>query len=290
MPYFKQLSAESKGIADDFPLFVRHMKQQDNCAAHNHDFVELCIILTGSGEHCTRDTVYPIEAGDIIVIPRGEVHRFKNCSSDLSLTNLLYLPEKLQLPLLDAGLHAGFAPLYYGKYTENGKIPFFHISGAIWNNVRFLEARIREENFNHYPGYRFNMLGTFMMLLSELSRCYIPVADSSSESLRNISQTIYHINNNYKKNINTSKLCKISKMCKSSLMEYFKNATGTTPLQYQLHLRISQAALLLNDDKLNVSEIALQCGFTDSNYFSRQFKRITGLTPSEYRKKQHLNL
>ena len=133
------------------------------------------------------------------------------------------------------------------------------------------------------------MLGTFMMLLSELSRCYIPVSDSTGGSGYNISQTIYHINNNYKKNINTSKLCKISKMCKSSLMEYFKNATGTTPLQYQLHLRISQAALLLNDDKLNISEIALQCGFTDSNYFSRQFKRITGLSPSEYRKNQHLN-
>ena len=130
----------------------------------------------------------------------------------------------------------------------------------------------------------FNMLGTFMMLLSELSRCCIPVSDTRKESRHNISQTIYHINNNYQKSINTAKLCKISKMCKSSLMEYFKNATGTTPLQYQLHRRISQAALLLNDNKLNISEIALQCGFTDSNYFSRQFKRITGLTPSEYRK------
>ena len=73
-------------------------------------------------------------------------------------------------------------------------------------------------------------------------------------------------------------------MSKSPLLKHFKEAIGITPLQYQLHLRISDAATLLNTSHENVSEIAFQCGFADSNYFSRQFKRITGMTPSEYRK------
>ena len=56
-------------------------------------------------------------------------------------------------------------------------------------------------------------------------------------------------------------------------------------LPYILNLRIEQSKKLLNTSSLSVTEIALVCGFDNSNCFSTAFKRICGVTPSEYRRK-----
>ena len=74
-------------------------------------------------------------------------------------------------------------------------------------------------------------------------------------------------------------------MSKAALMQNFVRASGTTPLQYQLRLRIAEAVILLRSTDKTLGEIAVETGFSDTNYFGRQFKRITGSSPGEYRKK-----
>ena len=56
-----------------------------------------------------------------------------------------------------------------------------------------------------------------------------------------------------------------------------------TPQRYLLDVRIRHASSMLRDSTLNVTEIALRCGFDDSNYFSRIFRKYTGHSPSEFR-------
>ena len=74
-------------------------------------------------------------------------------------------------------------------------------------------------------------------------------------------------------------------MSKATLMRNFYRATGTTPLQYQMRLRIAEAAMLLRDTEKTLTDIAFEVGFCDSNYFGRQFKRFAASAPGEYRKK-----
>ena len=63
----------------------------------------------------------------------------------------------------------------------------------------------------------------------------------------------------------------------------FKQATGLSPKQFQLEARIGRASRLLEESKLPVSEIAAQTGFESVYHFSRQFKRMRGVSPSQYR-------
>jgi AraC-like DNA-binding protein len=65
----------------------------------------------------------------------------------------------------------------------------------------------------------------------------------------------------------------------------FKEMFGTTPKQYILGLRIKKACKLLIGSPQNISEIAEECGFSSVYHFCRSFKENTGLTPSEYAKK-----
>ena len=68
--------------------------------------------------------------------------------------------------------------------------------------------------------------------------------------------------------------------------ERVKSYTGFTPLTYLINLRIAEAVKLMSKSTLNVTDIALDTGFYSSQHFSTTFKKLTGYTPSEFRKKR----
>ena len=65
----------------------------------------------------------------------------------------------------------------------------------------------------------------------------------------------------------------------------FKSETGTTINQFISNYRIERAKLLLADPRYKITDIASRLGYSDSNYFGKSFKRLVGLSPSEYREK-----
>ncbi len=79
----------------------------------------------------------------------------------------------------------------------------------------------------------------------------------------------------------------LASMCGLSSSQFrrsFKSLLRMSPLQFILKVRIQAAANLLTGSRLNITEIAGRCGFSDPNYFSRQFAGQMGVTPSTYRK------
>ena len=56
-----------------------------------------------------------------------------------------------------------------------------------------------------------------------------------------------------------------------------------------LHVRMEKAKRMLSSNDLPIGDIAMQCGFEDAGYFGRVFKQTFGMTPSQYRKKPHLD-
>ena len=71
----------------------------------------------------------------------------------------------------------------------------------------------------------------------------------------------------------------------SYLLRAFRAYTGHTLLWYHNHIRCEKAKELLADSDKSMKEICMECGYSDPNYFSRTFKKNTGLTPTEYKVK-----
>jgi transcriptional regulator GlxA family with amidase domain len=69
-----------------------------------------------------------------------------------------------------------------------------------------------------------------------------------------------------------------------SLKRRFKAATGTTLIEHVQNLRVEEAKQLLETQQISVDEISAEVGYEDPAFFRRLFKRLTGLTPSEYRR------
>jgi AraC-like DNA-binding protein len=75
----------------------------------------------------------------------------------------------------------------------------------------------------------------------------------------------------------------------TTFTEKVKGYSGFSPLNYLITIRISEAIKLLKRNDLSVTDIALDMGFYSSQHFSTTFKKLTGYTPSDFRKKNITN-
>ena len=93
-----------------------------------------------------------------------------------------------------------------------------------------------------------------------------------------------YINIHFDENINLTNICKYAGVSKNYFCNLFKKETGKNIWDYLTDVRISNAKKLLKSTDLKNYEISLKIGYEDPAYFSKLFKKITGLTPREYRK------
>ena len=105
---------------------------------------------------------------------------------------------------------------------------------------------------------------------------------------KNIEKSISYIHENLSKKITLEELAQIAMMGKTNYSVFFKKLTGMTVWEYILNARVELASsyLLEEKDALNITELAFQCGFNNSAYFNKIFKKIKGKTPSDYKKDQ----
>lgn len=98
-----------------------------------------------------------------------------------------------------------------------------------------------------------------------------------------VDYVITYIEDNLAKNLTLEELSSIVNFHPSYFIRFFKTETGLTPHDFILKKRIEKAEKMLLDELMSIKEIALAVGFTDSHYFSRYFKKITGFSPKSYR-------
>ena len=161
-----------------------------------------------------------------------------------------------------------------------------HLSDEKFIHIRNLAVRLMEEDINRTPGYRFTMLSIFMMILSGIVRDLSHEHGRNPQIFLHINGVISYLNRHFKEPCPISKLCQVAGMSRATLQRNFQNATGTSPRQYQLQLRIAEATTLLQTTDKTMDDIAAELGFGNQNYFSRQFKKIAGKSPVMFRKQK----
>lgn len=107
----------------------------------------------------------------------------------------------------------------------------------------------------------------------------------TKESLENhlVGDITEYLKNNLEKKINMDDVCKEFKYSKTYLSSIFKKDTGYTIIAYWVELKIKEAKRLIRSSSLNFSQISDKLAFDNPHYFARVFKRVTKMTPSEYK-------
>lgn len=108
--------------------------------------------------------------------------------------------------------------------------------------------------------------------------------DITDKSLEHISIALEYAKNNLADNPTIIQMANIAKMSSYQLDRRMKLVYGLTTGKWLLKTKITEASRLLIESKLSILDIALMVGYNDQSAFTRQFKKATGLTPTEFQK------
>jgi AraC family transcriptional regulator len=152
---------------------------------------------------------------------------------------------------------------------------------------RLLEILLSEKQGGYRSGSLF-LDSAVTTLASYLLRHYSlgsPIKNSTGGLAPSVlRRSIEFIQAHIEGDLRLTDLARAAKVSTSHLIRGFRQSTGKTPYQYLLHQRIERARSLMRDHRVALTEVALASGFADQHHLARVFRRITGMTPSTYRR------
>lgn len=179
----------------------------------------------------------------------------------------------------------GFAGKHAERLRANGLFapshPIYHI--GINTNIMADYEQIVQLCRQQTPGFQVLLGAMVLQLLAHLHVCKISSNTSHQDSeLVQAARSIMQLH--VEDGIEVESLANEIGVQYPYLLQIFQQYTGLTPYQYYLQLRIHRSQELLQHDEMSIKEVAAQMSFDNQYYFSRLFKKKTGMTPSEWKK------
>lgn len=269
---------------ESFPFFIQYGEHSENMEMHGHeDFYELVIVLSGHAEHIVDNERFSVRRGDVFVMGSGIAHGYEN-PQDFHICNIMFRPEALLSADYDIKRLAGFHALFLLESQFNTAQGFRSRLRLAPDNFGEIERLIKaaiDEYSSDNAGKETMLTALFMQIVVFLSRLY--GCTEKQREITGIAQAAAYMEEHYAEDFSVSELLAVSHYSQRHFIRLFSAAYHTTPQKYLLGIRLRHACAKLREGVLNITEVATRCGFSDSNYFSRVFKKELGVTPSVYR-------
>jgi AraC-like DNA-binding protein len=265
-----------RGPANNMPAF------------HWHDFMELSFVRRGSGVYEIENKVFRVAKGDLVIINNSERHRVTYDPAD---------------PLYETVFH--FAPQLLCAHGEDRLdsryLRLFLYDGATFTNAPRLEpperravarmvADIRAEYRSRRPWHELMIKGKLLTLVTILIRaCGMseqPDQARVAARRRNVARLdriLSYMRKNFAEELGLDLIARRFDMNPSYFSDCFRRNLGITFSEQLARIRVQEALRLLEEDRLNVAEVAYACGFNTPASFYRAFHRVTGSSPAALR-------
>ena len=129
---------------------------------------------------------------------------------------------------------------------------------------------------------KMELRGAMLMIMSHFIREASLRVWTNDERMKRV---LEYIHSNISYQLNVEELSDIAHVTKPYFIKLFKHEFGISPIQYINGKKVERAQLLLFTTNMTIKEVAYTLGFSDQNYFIRMFRKMTGTTPQEYRKR-----
>lgn len=259
---------------------------------HFHPHYQISFVQEGTGTRFVGDSIQSFSDGDLVLLGPNVPHlwrsdqRYHEERSDL-MTNVIvvyfaedFLGERFfsrpEMVYLDQLLKTSIRGLHW--YGQTHQLL-----------ARTLQAMVKETP-------NFQRLLMFLNLLDHLSHSteYHPLTSPDYSNTMKPSETkrmqvVHHfVMENFRETISLNEVADQVGMSPSAFSRYFKLHANKTFSEFITEIRVGQACKLLMEDNLNVTQISYDCGFQTQSNFNRQFRQVTNLTPSQYKKTYRL--
>ncbi|QRR02657.1 AraC family transcriptional regulator [Dyadobacter sandarakinus] len=264
---------------------IRHDKDSGfGTVWHYHPELELHYLVRGKGVRFIGDNISNFSDGELILLGENLPHTWRveegmpNTAMEAIIihflpnclgSDLLHLPEAYQIPKLFERARRGL---------------------RIWGSTRdevvaLMHAAVHAQNLD-----RLIALLSILKILAETTEAETIASghafykSNDSETLR-LNKVYAYTLSHYKNDITLQDVASIANLGITSFCRYFKLMTKKTYNDFLVEIRISHACRFLIEDKMGTEVICYECGFNNISNFYRHFRKVTGMTPLEYKRK-----
>ncbi|MEI6276062.1 MAG: AraC family transcriptional regulator [Prolixibacteraceae bacterium] len=260
---------------------------QEKSTWHYHNNFEISFITEGSGKRIVADSIEEFQPGDLVFIGSSLPHVwiadkeqkflsdrtlemvFLQFSSNIFFPQLLALPEfknvKMALEMSERGIQ---------------------VVGQTLNEVSEIMLQLP-----YLKG--FDRINNFFRLMDIIGKSDSNINLASDDFMRKqfkpanrrIAQIHDYLMNHYREEVDLNQLAGLVSMAEGSLCRFFKMNVGSSVFEYLNRIKVEFACKLLMDPEMGIVDVCLDSGFNNLSHFNKQFRKNTGVTPSEYRKR-----
>ena len=238
---------------------------------HTHPFTELFYVVDGKGEFNIQGQRFPVKANDFVIINPQVEH-----------TELSSPDEPLEYIVL------GINGLSFSNLTpvsEGGHpFSFFNLRDEQKDILRYLNAMVQEATSQSmsYELVCHNLLEILLIKILRHQHFDLEVG-KQSKATKDISFIKHYLETYYHESIQLEDLASMTHLSRFYISHSFKKEIGMSPMEYLIDIRIKESKILLRTTNYSISQVADIVGFTTPTYFSKQFRKSTGISPTDYR-------
>ncbi len=265
---------ESRGEAMGFPW-------------HWHEEFELSVVEEGFVEFYTGQECCRLGAGDAILINSGTLHSVPSPILGESRKKDIVFSGKL--------IYGSFDSIFWEKYFQpiisSQRLPAYVFHGDVTWEARVAGQALLAHKALLGQAYEREIFVKKVLtdIFYELILHCRDAVDENAKNIRDnerIKKMLGFIHEHYRENITVAMIADHANVCTRECLRCFREFIHMSPIQYVISCRLNDACRMLGSGEYTVTEVCEACGFENPSYFSKMFRRQTGLTPSAYRRKK----
>lgn len=254
------------------PVYIRKFIHHNSCGRiHWHEALEILYFTQGKAITACNLQEYEVKKGTIVLINGNELHTGIISQFD----SIFYCMQ--------------FDPHFFHNLIGNEYVLFKNIiqdedcTKLLDQLVAISSKKVSVKNIVESKKLAYEF---FILLTERYTKNILGEEDYKKQfkKLDTFHHVIDYLDKNYMEDLSVTDIATHFNMSTSYFAHFFKEYGQKSVIEYVNETRILHAKNFLEKEEIPISEIALRVGFSDINYFSRKFKAVTGISPTEYKK------
>lgn len=270
-----------------FNFYYDNLSQFDfNCIEwHWHTELEFVYIESGTVTFWIGEKQFDLSEGNGVFINSKTLHLFYS-AAEAVIPNFVCMPSFIAAP--DSLIYQKYIlPILSSFLIFHEEVPWQAEALSIIKQIIAVQDCVSSCELS--TSSLIQRLWLVIYENADITEVKDHMIDSASSQAR-LQLMMQYIHQNYSHNISLEELAAHARISKSTALNLFRKFLHITPINYLIHYRLNEAALLLSKTEKKINAISYETGFNNVDYFCRLFKKHYDLTPTEYRKKKSANL